>query len=76
MLVLGKDLQAVQATINAISEIWEIKDLGDVEVILGIRVQRDRLAGTLSLDQSIYIQSLVNKYRLQDTKPISVPITD
>jgi hypothetical protein len=76
MLVLGKDLQAVQATINAISEIWEIKDLGDVEVILGIRVQRDRLTRTLSLDQSTYIQSLVNKYRLQDAKPISVPIND
>ena len=50
ILVLGKDLQVVQATIDAIGSLWEIKDLGDVQVILGIRVQRDRANRTLSLD--------------------------
>lgn len=76
MVVLGQDLQAVQATINAIGQIWEIKDLGEVQVILGIRVQRDRPNKTLSMDQSTYIQGLIEKCRLGDAKPIAVPVTD
>ena len=43
---------------------------------LGIRVQRDRPNKTLSIDQSTYIQGLIEKYRLADAKPIAVPITD
>jgi hypothetical protein len=76
MVVMGHGLQAVQATINAIGKIWEIKDLGDTQVILGIRVQRNRAERTLSIDQSAYIQSLIEKYGLLEAKPIVVPVTD
>lgn len=76
MLVLGKDLQAVQATIDAIGRLWEIKDLGDVQVILGIRVQRDRPKKTLYLDQTLYLQGIIDKYGLQGAKPITLPVQD
>jgi len=45
-------------------------------VILGIRVQRDRANRTLSLDQSLYIQGIIEKYRLKEAKPISLPAQD
>jgi hypothetical protein len=38
MLVLGKDSKAVQRTIDAIGQLWEIKDIGDVEMILGLHI--------------------------------------
>ena len=76
IVVLGQGLQAVQATIDAIGQIWEIKDLGDIQVILGIQVLRDRLKRTLTLDQSTYIQSLIEKYRLQEATPVVLPIND
>ena len=76
IVVLGQGLQAIQATIDAIGQIWEIKDLGDIQVILSIRVLRDRLKRTLTFDQSTYIQSLIKKYRLQEATPVVLPISD
>ena len=50
MLILGRDPQAVQKVINGIASLWEIKDLGEVSLILGIRVRRDRSKRILYLD--------------------------
>ena len=76
IVVLGQGLQAVQTTIDTVGQIWEIKDLGDIQVILGIQVLRDRLKRTLTLDQSTYIQSLIEKYRLQEVTPVVLLIND
>jgi hypothetical protein len=50
MLVLGRDPQAVQKIINRIASLWEIKDLGNMALILGIRVHRDHTKRTLFLN--------------------------
>jgi hypothetical protein len=76
MLVLGASLQAVQATIQGISALWEIKDLGDVRQILGLQVQRDRPNRTLKIDQNHYIQEVLGRFRLEDSKPVNLPISD
>jgi hypothetical protein len=64
MVVLGRGLQAVQAIVDAIGALWEVKDLGPVEFILGIRVTRDRANRALYVDQSLYIQGFLEKYKL------------
>jgi hypothetical protein len=76
MVVLGHGLQVVQATVDAIGALWEVKDLGPVESILGIRVTRDKANRALYIDQSLYVQRLFEKYKLQEAKPITLPITD
>jgi hypothetical protein len=43
MLVLEKDLKAVNTVIQGMKGIWEIKDLRDVDLILGLKVLRDRV---------------------------------
>ena len=76
MIVLGKDLTAVQRTIDAISRLWEIKDMGDVQAILGLYIQRDRPNRALYLDQSTYIQGVLEKFGLQGASPITLPASD
>jgi hypothetical protein len=76
MVVLGRDLPAIQKVIQGIGSLWEIKDLGDVSLILGIRVRRDRSNRTLFINQSEYIQGIVERFRLGDSKPINLPISD
>lgn len=73
ILVLGRDVKAIQRTIDAIGQLWEIKDLGDVQVILGLYIQRDRPNRTLYLDQSAYIQGVIEKFGLQGASPITLP---
>ena len=76
MVVLGANLRAVQKVIQGIASLWEIKDLGDVSLILGLRIRRNRQVRTLYIDQSEYIQGLVERFRLGDAKPLNLPITD
>ena len=76
MLVLGKDPQAVDAIIRGMKDIWEIKDIRDVDLILGLKVLRNRATGTLKINQTAYIQGLIDKFRLQDAKSVGLPIGD
>jgi hypothetical protein len=76
IIVLGKDLRAVQRTIDAIGTLWEVKDLGNIEIILGLRVSRDRRHRTLYIDQSSYIKSVLEKFGLQEASPITLPAQD
>ena len=76
MIILGTDIQAVQAIINQLAKIQEIKDLGDINKILGIRVVRDRPNRKLYLNQEEYINNIVTKFGLQDTIPITLSISD
>ena len=45
-------------------------------LILGIRVRRDRSNRTLYIDQSEYIQGLIKRFRLGDSKPVNLPVND
>jgi hypothetical protein len=56
--------------------IWEIKDLGDVDLILGLKVLRGRDQGTLKVNQTAYIQGLIDRFRLQDAKLIGLLVGD
>jgi hypothetical protein len=76
MLILGAKLQAVQELIKGIASLWEIKDLGPVSKILGIQVRRNRSEKTLFIDQSQYIESTIERFRLSDAKPINLPASD
>ena len=76
MIILGKELQAIQTTIQGIKSLWEIKDLGDVSRILGLQIHRDRQKRTLTIDQSAYIQEVIERFKLGDAKPISLPVSD
>jgi hypothetical protein len=40
----------VSVIIQGIKGIWEIKDLRDVDLILGLKVLRDRVQGTLKIN--------------------------
>lgn len=48
-----------------------IKDLGDVKMILGIRVIRDK--DKLYLDQKNYIEQVLCKFNMYDCKPVTTP---
>jgi hypothetical protein len=76
MLILRRTPQAVQEVVQGIASLWEIRDLGDVSLILGLRVRRNRQNRTLLLNQSEYIQGLIKRFRLRDCAPVNLPVSD
>ena len=47
---------------------FDMKDLGDAAYILGIQIFRDRKNRTLSLSQASYMDKVMDRFSMQDSK--------
>ncbi len=52
---------------------YEIKDLDEIEWLLGVEIKRDRKARTIALSQRAYIESIITEFNLTDAAPLSIP---
>ena len=52
-----------------------MKDLGDVSLILGMQVSRDRLKVTLDINQENNVKAILQRYGLVDSRSVSTPGT-
>ena len=50
-------------------------DLGDVSLVLGMQVTRDRKKGTLTISQEDYTKSILARFGMENCKPSSIPGT-
>jgi hypothetical protein len=75
MLIGGKDLKGVQETKEMLAQKFEIHDLGQVKYFLGLLVERDRAARTITISAALKIQELLVKYGQEDAHPAPTPMT-
>ena len=43
---------------------YKVKDLGEAHMILGIHIERDRQAGTISISQHAYLEWVLKCFRM------------
>jgi len=60
MLILGTNLLVVNETKKLLSSLFEMKDLGEADVILGIKIRKTK--SDFSLCQSHYIEKVLKKF--------------
>lgn len=72
----AKDLQDVTWFKKSFRTVFKIKDLGEASHLLGVRISRDRTAGTLRLDQTHYVDEVLQKLHMsQETaRPTKSPM--
>src|ERR1700722_3720025 len=51
-----------------------MKDLGAANYILGMEIKRDRVKQKLWLNQRKYVETILQRFNMQDSKPVKVPI--
>ena len=51
-----------------------MKDLGASKQILGLRITRDKVNGTLKLSQTEYVKKVLSKFNMNEAKPMSTPL--
>lgn len=51
---------------------FEMSDLKEIKLFLGIKITRHN--DKITLDQSAYIKTVLNKFKMQDCKPVSTPL--
>ena len=55
-------------------KVWEIKDVGENEYSLGMRVQQDLDLGTIWLTQRPYWEHVVSRFHLEHITPRNTPL--
>ncbi|GJS62003.1 zinc finger, CCHC-type containing protein [Tanacetum coccineum] len=68
MLIFGTDQDQVNKTKEFLSSNFDMKDPGEAEVILGIRIKRGN--NSISISQSHYIEKILKKFNFVNCSPV------
>jgi hypothetical protein len=74
MLVAGSNMQYINMFKNKLANSFAMKDLGATSKILGMRITRDRKNCKLTLSQGEYTEKVLERFRMQNGKPVSTPL--
>jgi hypothetical protein len=76
MFVAGSNMQNINVLKKKLANSYSIKDLGVAKKILGMRITRDRKNHKLTLSQGEYIEKVLERFRMQNAKPVSTPLAN
>jgi hypothetical protein len=68
-----EDLPEMMRDIQYLMAKYKIKEVRDAEVVLGVRITRDRKKKILKLDQELYIKKLLKQHNMSESKPAPTP---
>lgn len=71
MLIFGTDMEQVQKTKEFLSTNFDMKDMGEADIILGIKIIKDN--DSLILTQSHYIEKVLKRFEHFSSTPVSTP---
>jgi len=74
MLIASCDKFSIRKLKTQLSNEFEMKELGVAKKILGMEICRDRQAGKLFLSQQRYIKKVLDRFNMNDCKPVSTPL--
>jgi hypothetical protein len=74
MLVAGSNMQDINVLKKKLANSFVMKDLGARKKILGMRITKDRKNRKLTLSQGEYTEKVLEKFRMQNAKPVSTPL--
>ncbi|GJS21636.1 retrovirus-related pol polyprotein from transposon TNT 1-94 [Tanacetum coccineum] len=71
MLIMGTNMDVINQTKKMLHSSFDMKDMGEVDVILSIRIQKN--SNGYILTQSHYIENSLKKFGHYDDRPIVTP---
>ena len=74
ILLIENDVPALQGIKIWLSSQFSMKDLGEASYILGMRIYRDRSKRLLGLSQSTYIDTMLKRFSMENSKKSYLPI--
>ena len=68
ILLIGNDFEMLSKVKIQLATQFQIKDLGEAQYVLGIKIIRDIKIKIIALSQENYIDSILFKYNMQDSE--------
>ena len=75
-IILGGRSEAKMSEVKAELRLkFEMKDLGILHHFLGVKIIQDQLAGVIWIGQPVYTEKILQRYGMQDSKPVNTPVS-
>ena len=73
-ILCSNQLDALKTLKKHLCERFEMDDRGEVHYILGMTVKRDRINHITTIDQKFYLQNVLVRFGMENSKPMSTPV--
>ena len=73
VLLLGKDRKVLERIKRELMGRFSMTDMGDVSLVFGMEVARDRTKVTVTITQENYVKSLLERYGMGNYNPAHTP---
>jgi len=74
MLLIGNNKEIIQDVKTQLSSKFEMKDIDASKFILGMEIKRDQKKRKLWLNQRKYVETILQRFNMQECKSFKVPI--
>ena len=71
MLIFGTSMSVVHSTKRFLASQYDMKDMGEAKVILGVNITR--MSDSIMLSEEHYVKKILKRFRHFDAKPVSTP---
>ncbi|WVZ75888.1 hypothetical protein U9M48_023908 [Paspalum notatum var. saurae] len=75
ILLIGNDIPMLEAVKDSLRKSFSMKDFGEAAYILGIKIYRDRSKRLIGLSQSTYIDKVLKRFNMHDSKKDFLPMS-
>ncbi|GJU61806.1 retrotransposon protein, putative, ty1-copia subclass [Tanacetum coccineum] len=76
ILIMGNSIPMLQYVKSYLGRCFAMKDLGEAAYILGIKIYRDRSRRLIGLCQIAYIEKILKRFHMENSKRGSIPMQD
>nr|GEV72306.1 retrotransposon protein, putative, Ty1-copia subclass [Tanacetum cinerariifolium] len=76
ILIMGNNILMLQDVKSYLGKCFAMKDLDEAAYILGIKIYRDRSRRLIGLCQSAYIEKILKRYYMENSKRGSIPMQE
>lgn len=74
LILATTSTKLMEQILNELKTKFAIKDLGEPDNMLGLRIKRNRKEKTITIDQNEYIQKILRKFNMHDAKESKTPM--
>ena len=73
LLIFSNDKILKDDLKSCLQKQFKMKDFGEAKCVLGMQITRDRKSETISINQSQYIQKVLDRFDMADCNSVSIP---
>ena len=74
LIILASDMTKLMEFKAKLEKEFDMSDLGELHFFLGVQIERNRAARTLTMHQRSYIEDVLSRFGMEECKPLATPL--